>query len=101
MTNKTFGVALIEKPLDEGINITDAIELFHKLHGVEAIPIEIEAEFSSAMGWINLTDAEILNYDTSNLKEFIRYILEDMERETTTGEYTYDNGNEIEILIIR
>lgn len=100
-TTKTFGVALFERPLDEGLTQQESNELFEKLHGTTAIPIEIEAEFSVAMGWINLVDAEILDYDTTGLKEFIRNILENMEKENSDGEYTYDNGSEIEIFMAR
>ena len=101
---KTFGVALFERPLDEGLTQQESNELFEKLHGTTAIPIEIEAEYSAAMGWINLTDAEIMSYDYTGLTDFVQEILEDMQKESPTGEYVYNDANsncEIEILLIR
>jgi hypothetical protein len=98
----TYGVALLERPLDCGITSSEATMLFNKLHGTEAIPIEFQAEFSSAMGWINLTDAEILKYDYAGLNEFIVRILENVDNEKISHEYTYDDGrNEIEIFLSR
>ena len=99
---QTYGVALLEKPLDAGLTKNESTKLFDRLHGIEAIPIEIQAEHSTAMGWINLTDAEILNYEYTGLTEFIQTILEDMENENPDGVYVYDDGtNEIDIFLTR
>lgn len=102
MENTTYGVALFERPLDDGITAGESMELFNKLHGIKAIPIEIQNENSTAMGWINLADAEILNYDYTGLTEFIQTILGDMKNENPDGVYVYDNGtNEIDIFLAR
>lgn len=84
---KTYGVALIEKPLDEGLTRSEVNDLFDMLHGVDAIPIEIQAENSAAMGFINLTDAEFMNYDYTALTELVASILNDMEKENQDCHY--------------
>ena len=105
MNKRTYGLCLMERPLDEGLTAKESDLLFNHLHGIKGIPIEIQAAHSSAMGWINLTDAEILDYDyddSSKIANFIREILEDTNKENSDGSYTFDNGyNEIDILILR
>jgi len=66
---KEFGVALKQKPLDEGLTKYEINSLFNMLKGVDAIPIEIQGENASAMGFINLADAEFLNYEYDNDSE--------------------------------
>lgn len=86
----TYGVALKEKPLDEGLERDEVIELFDKLHGGTGIPLEIQGYSSTAMGFINLTDAEFLNYDYTKVEELVRYVLDDMLRENPDHRYVVD-----------
>lgn len=88
----TFGIALIEKPGNEGLTRSDVIDLFDMLNGDEVYPIEIMAveHESSAMGFISPDAAESLDYDyeKSGLNAFIAGVLDDMEKES--GNCTYD-----------
>ena len=90
MSSYTRGVALIEKPLDEGLTRGEVADLFDLLHGTSGIPIEIQAEHSTAMGFINLTDAEAMNYDYTALKELLAPIMNDMSKEKPDCSYTLD-----------
>ena len=90
MSAYTRGVALIEKPLDEGLTRGEVADLFDLLHGTSGIPIEIQAEHSTAMGFINLTDAEAMNYDYTALKELLVPIMNDMDKESPDHNYSRD-----------
>lgn len=87
---KEYNIVLKEKPLDAGLTRSELCDLFDMLTGIEAIPIEIQGEFSTAIGFINLYDAELENYDYSALENLIRGILNDMERESKTCEYPWN-----------
>ena len=87
MLKQFYGVALRETPHDRGLTQTDAADLISMLHGLEGIPIEIQAENSTAMGFINMTDAEFMNYDYKLLTEFVQEILNDMNKETPDCSY--------------
>ena len=87
-----FNIVLKEKPHDEGLTKAEVMDLYDMLSGVEAIPIEIQGEYSTAMGFINLTDAEFMNYDYSNLESYIQEILNDMEKENEDCEYQIDTN---------
>ena len=90
---KEFGVALKQKPLDEGLTKSEINDLFDMLKGVNAIPVEIQGENASAMGFINLTDAEFLDYkydNDSELGSFIKNILDDVNNENDNNEYKMD-----------
>ncbi len=88
-----YNIALLEKPLDEGLTKAEVIDLFDMLSGTSAIPIEIQAENSVAMGFINLTDAEFLNYDYTGLTNKVRAILNDMDLENEGCSYEIENGH--------
>ena len=88
-----YGIALLEKPLDEGLTKAEIINLFNALSGVHAIPLEIQGENSVAMGFINLTDAEYMNYDYTKLKSVVRSVLNDMDNENSACEYAVENGH--------
>lgn len=100
-----FGISLKEKPHDEGLLRAEITDLYDMLSGVDAIPMEVQGEYSSAMGFINLTDAEILDYGYnagSPVYEFVKEILDDMRNETPSGEYVFEyHGNEIRIYLSR
>ena len=93
----TYGIALIERPHDEGINQEETVKLFSKLHGRYGIPYEVDGEYSSAMGFINLSDAEIMDYnygEGSGVYQFIQSILNDMGNENESKEYSYESHGE-------
>ena len=83
----SYGVVLIERPLDEGLSRVETIALFDMLHGTYGIPIEIVAQHSSAMGFINVEDADLMNYDYSALEELVTSVLNDMENEREDCHY--------------
>lgn len=89
---KEYSIALKEKPLDEGLSRAEVTGLFDHLNGVHAIPIEVQGEFSTAMGFINVTDAELIDFsygEGTDIYEFIKGILDDTGKETPTGEYVF------------
>ena len=91
---RKFGVVLKEKPLDEGLTRSEVMDLFDMLSGVEAIPIEIQGDVNStAMGFINLTDADWMDYDYSKLEDVVKNILNDMNNEKDPPIYECPNNN--------
>lgn len=90
--NKEYNIALLEKPLDEGLSKSEVMDLFDMLSGANAIPIEIQGENSAAMGFINLTDAEFMNYDYTKLENFVKSVLNDMNNENDNCEYEVENN---------
>ena len=96
-----FGAAFIQKPLDEGLKKGEVSDLFDMLKGISAIPIEVQAENSVAMGFVNRTDAELMNYDLEPLEAFVRGIISDIKKENETGQYEfhYDGVGIIDVYI--
>lgn len=90
--NKEYNIVLKEKPLDEGLNKSEMMSLYDLLSGVNAIPIEIQGEHSAAMGLINLTDAEFMNYDYSELEKVVKEVLNDMNQEKDSCVYDVKNN---------
>lgn len=86
-----YGAVFIEKPLDEGLSVEDIKDIYEKLSGVNAIPLEIQGEHSSAMGFINLTDAEYMNYDYTALEETVKSVLNDINNENEDNTYECPN----------
>ena len=86
----TYGVAMLIKPLDEGMSFVDLANMYDMMNGVEVIPYEVQGEASVAMGFINCYDAELIDYqytEGSALYEFIKSILDDQNLETEDGNY--------------
>lgn len=86
---KYYSFALIEKPHDEGLTRSEVCDLYDMLDGVEVIPVDIQAEYSAAMGFVSVEAAEALDYDLEKVKTYIRSILEDMEKENDECEYEF------------
>ena len=93
-----YDIVLREKPFISGLTNDDVIELFAKVDGSEAYPIEIYAKYheSSAMGFITPYAARLMecDYDESGLRDFIAEILDDMALENEKHEYEF-NGMKI------
>ncbi len=96
-----FGAAFIQKPLDEGLTKSEAISLFDVVKGITAIPIEVQSENAVAMGFVNLTDAALMNYNFNPLIAFVREIISDVTNENETGQYEFhfDGAGIIDIYI--
>jgi len=99
----SFGIALKEKPLDEGLTKEEILDLFDLMHGVVAIPMDVRSGDSAAMGFINRTDAGFLGHDLDPVSDFIRILLEDSNLASDDGTYIYtsQNGSEIDIYLSR
>lgn len=89
----TYNIVLKEKPLDAGLAIEEINEMLTKINCVEVIPIEIQAEHSSAMGFIGMSTAEKLNFEYNTLENLITDILNDMSLEHDNHEYLYFPDN--------
>ncbi len=96
-----FGAAFIQKPLDEGLTKSEVLDLFDMLKGVSAIPFEVQSEDAVAMGFVNRTDAEMMDYDLKPLEVFVREIISDTANENETGQYEfhYDGSNVVDVYI--
>ena len=96
-----FGAAFIQKPLDEGLTKSETMDLFDMLKGVQVIPLEVQSENATAMGFVNLTDAELMDYDLKPLEAFVREIISDVDKETNDGHYKFhsDGSGIIDVYI--
>ena len=65
---RQYAFALIEKPHDEGLTRSEVCDLYDMLDGVEVIPVDIQAEYSAAMGFVSVEAAEALDYDLEKVK---------------------------------
>ena len=95
-SDKSFEIALIEKPECEGLTRSEVIDLYDMLSIPEAFPIEIGDinGNSSAMGFITPQAAEDLRYEygqDSELGQFISSILDDMNKESEDDTYVFKN----------
>lgn len=88
-----FGIALKQKVSTEGLNRSEIMDLYDMLAGVQVFPIELEAYCSecSAMGFISVDAAEMLDYDyeASGLHNYIASVLDDVNLETENFEYEF------------
>ena len=88
-----FGLVLKEKESLCGLSKVEVIDLYDMLVGLEAFPIEIEAKTHecSAMGFIDTAYADMIDFDYagSGLIDFIASILDDMNNENESCEYSF------------
>ena len=85
--NKGYEIVLREAPLDAGLCKADVLDLTDLLTDDSFIPIEIQGEYSTAMGFISLSAAEKMSYLYDDLETFVKGILNDMSKEDETCEY--------------
>ena len=95
-----YNIVLKEKPLDEGLNKSEVMDLYDLLSGTDAIPIEIQGECATAMGFINLTDAEFMNYDYTELENVVKSVLNDMNNENPDCEYEVEHEHGISTIYL-
>ena len=88
---KQYDIVLKEKQLDEGLDKSEIIALYDMVSGIDVIPLEITGKYSTAMGFINLTDAEFHSYDYTVIEQKVKDILDDMKKENPTCEYEIPN----------
>jgi len=89
-----FEIALIEKPIGEGLTKLEVMDLYDMLSTSEAFPVDIGDVNgnSSAMGFITPQAAEDLRYEygqDSELGQFISSILDDMDKESEDSTYVF------------
>lgn len=94
MLKGNINVALIQKSLDNGLTKAENTALGHMIEDEEIIPIEIQGENASAMGFIGLDMAEKLSYNYEKLTAFIREILNDVTKEHSTGLYRFADNED-------
>jgi len=85
-----FDVVFFERELDKGLNRIEIDNLLSICKGDEVIPLEIQGEYSVAMGFISLDMAESMNYVYDALAEKVKRILDDINQETENHIYKYD-----------
>ena len=90
-TSQTFEITLIEKPNVDGLTKAEVMEMYDQMNGDEAYPLEITGCETSAMGFITLEAAKILDYDyeDSGLKDFVSVILGNVNNEPEDGTYEF------------
>lgn len=89
-----YDIVLIEKPGCEGLTIKDVVSLYDKLSEEEGFPVEIGDinGNSTAMGFITPSAADKLEEEygqESELGSFISSILDDMDKESEDGTYSF------------
>ena len=95
-----YNIVLMEKPLDEGCSKDEYVAMLDLLSGPEAIPLDVEGECSAAMGFINLLDAEWMDFELDPLKKFIKTILDDVDAESPDGTYEFPNRNGVSSILL-
>ena len=95
-----YGVALLEKEACDGLDMAELKTLYACVANNEedeVYPIELEAKHveSSAMGFISKEAANLLDYDyeASGLHDFIASILDDMNNENESQQYSFNGIN--------
>lgn len=93
MSKKKYDVALVEKPGVSGLAKDEILGLLEAMGSKEVYPVEFFAKEheSSAMGFVDASSMNSIDYDYdgSGLSAFVADILDDVEKETPTGEYSF------------
>ena len=89
-------IVLIEKLINEGLELQDVIRLLANIKDNNFLPIEIENNQKSvALGFITISSADKMNFDYESygLNKFIKNILNDVfqEKDLHTHFYFFKN----------
>lgn len=84
---KLFDVVLMETELEDGLDVANISKMISCLKNNQVFPLDIQAEYSGAIGFITAEASEKLDYCHENIETFIKPILEDMKKESISGEY--------------
>ena len=81
--NSRFNIVLHQKEGADGLIKSETIDMIDMLTGDSYFPLEIEANGHEccAMGFIDVETAEYLDYDYTDLDDFVAEILDDVEKE--------------------
>lgn len=98
MKKQNFHLVLLEKPGGEGLTFSEIQMLYDMLDKKEVIPVEISGCSSEALGFIDpkafYDELDWYSDYQSNLHDYIKSILDDMELEDKLMVDSYeDNGN--------
>ena len=69
--------------------------------GTEAVPVEFQGEYSTAMGFIDIETADRMDYISTELNGYVKKILDDMDMESPDGRYMFAHGGETVSLLIK
>lgn len=86
-----YNIVFLEKQLDSGLLLEDVVCMYHMLSSQEALPVKVQGEYSCAFGLVAMTDAEMMDYDFSMLRERVKEIIEDPEKEHPSEEYEIEH----------
>ena len=90
---KHYDMALREVAGNDGLTVSDVVDLYDILSDTKAYPVEIQAKEHecAAMGFITSSGAEKIDYDyeASGLCDFITNILDNMELEKDDCTYEF------------
>ena len=86
-----YGIVLIEKAVTDGLTREEINRLLNLVDSDEVYPIEIEADDSSAMGFISSRAGYKINYDYeySGLNDFVRLILRSEDKISNDNKYQF------------
>lgn len=87
-TQELFDIVLMETEFENGLDVENLSKMTSYLKSSYVFPLDIQAEFSSAIGFITTEASEKLNYRHESIEAFIKPILGDMDNEILSGEYT-------------
>ncbi len=90
---KKFDAVLVERPGDVGLRREDVRGILDRLDADQFYPVEVANPdgTSCAMGFISAAAAEKIDYDYTELGEFLGKILADMELERDACIYEFKN----------
>lgn len=98
---KKYDIVLIERQCSLELS---ALGIFQLLMEGTAIPLDIQSTEveSCAIGFITEKSANLIDYNFKKLSCFIDRILNDMNNESSSNEYTYsENGIDFKIFLTR
>lgn len=89
----SYDVILLQNELESGLNLASTKHLVTLMEkDAEYIPFSTEENNSSAHGFIKASTLEENDWDASEIDEYVRKIIGDMDNENQDGVYEMDNG---------
>lgn len=84
-----IGVAVCQVPPDCGVSKEQMIHMVNAAAGSDLLCLSAESRTACCEGFIGFETAEKLCFELGNLKRFIAWITEDLERESESGYYVF------------
>ena len=101
--NTKYDMVLLERPLDKGLSLEEVARILSFVDDSNFIPVEIQGENSSAMGFIGTKKADQIEYEYlegSNLFNFVQEIMEDVEKERPDCTYRFKSSKKVSLKIL-